>query len=76
MAAKRTETERAGALLEIQKLQATPGWKIYEAEVLRIKDATASGMFRETPDGRAVAAGVLHGIDIALNITSFINAKV
>ena len=72
---KRTEAEKAGALLEIQKMQATPGWKIYEAEVLRIKDATASGMFRETGEGMAKAAGILHGIDITLNITSFLNSK-
>ena len=65
---KRSAEDKAACLLQIQMLKQTPGWKIYEMEVMRIKLATADGMYKETGEGLAKAAGILRGMDLALNI--------
>jgi hypothetical protein len=75
MHVKRTAEEKAAALLMIQRLQATAEWAVYCKEVLRIKDAIASGMHREVGDQLSKSAGLLHGIDLALTIDTFLNNK-
>jgi hypothetical protein len=72
---KRTPEERAAALIKMQMFKATPEFKMYEQEVLRIKDAVASGIYKETGEQLAKTAGVIHGLDLALNIEMFLGSK-
>lgn len=70
---KRTKTEIDGSKLAVQKLKMYPEWAVYEKEVKRIKDAIASSMFKEDGNNIYKASGILHGLDIALNITELEN---
>jgi glutaminase len=72
---KRTDAEKAGALLAIQQLKITPEWTIYQAEVMRIHNAIACGAYKESGEQLVKTVGVLHGMDLTLNIEQFLKPK-
>ena len=72
---KRTLEEKQAAALAITTLQATPEYKIYHREVMRIKDAIASGAYRESGEQLVKTVGIIHGIDLALGIVDMISTK-
>ena len=65
---KRTEDEKAAALLAIQQLKATKEWAVYAKEVTRLLNAVACGAYKESGDQLAKTVGVIHGLEIALNV--------
>ena len=72
---KRTKDEISAAILSIQKLKSLPEYGIYEREVLRIKDAIASGSYKEKGEDLAKVVGVIHGIDVALSIDTLLQGS-
>lgn len=72
---RRTQEEKATALLQIQQLQSTDGWHVYEREVRRMRDAISAGAYRETGEQIAKTVGIIHGIDITLEIGNYLAVK-
>jgi anti-sigma28 factor (negative regulator of flagellin synthesis) len=72
---KRTKDEITAAIIAIQKLKSTQEYGIYEREVLRIKDAIASGAYKEKGEDLVKVVGVMHGIDVALNIDTLLQGS-
>lgn len=72
---KRTEDEKAAALLTIQQLKATPEFRVYQKEVLRMLNAIACGAYKENGEQLAKTVGVIHGMELALNIDKFLQTK-
>ena len=68
----RTNDEKAGIKLSIAALKTSPHWATYETELKRLQSAIASGMYRSSGENLAKEAGVVHGIDIAINIENFV----
>ena len=69
---KRTPGEKEALALQLNMLKAMPEFKLYEKEVLRIKDAVASGLYKESGDNMVKNTGIIRGIDIALGIEKWI----
>lgn len=65
---KRTDDEKAAALLAIQQLKATKEWVVYAKEVTRLLNAIACGAYKESGDQLAKTVGVIHGLELALNV--------
>ena len=65
---KRTIEEKNGFRSSMAQLKATPGWNLYVAEVTRLREATMASMYRSNGEDLAKIAGVLHVIDLCLNI--------
>lgn len=72
MYVKRSSEDKAACLLEIRTLMQSKGWKMYEDECRRYQNAIAEGMFRESGENLAKSAGVIRGINLALNIDDFL----
>jgi hypothetical protein len=75
MIPKRSEAERQAAFLVIETLKASPQFQTYRKEILRIHNAIACGAYKESGEQLAKTAGILHGLDLALNIEQFLQPK-
>lgn len=72
---KRTTGELQALVLELRTMQQTTAFKSYTKELERLKSLVASGTWKDAGEGLAKSAGMIHGLDMALDIIDTLNSN-
>lgn len=67
-----TQGEKDSIKMSILKVLASPEGQLYKKQLERFKIAVCEGMFAEKGEDLAKSAGVIRGLNMALNLDKYI----